>query len=970
MTSARQVAADTLVEHVTAVAAALPERARAAWLVRRATPASVVEDRLQRWRQHAAGGEQAAFDELCRARGIDDPRSWVADVATVHGARLPGWTGALRSFLGMASAGPSDQDRMAVTEHTAAGFAAIAGLMPVPVAKGSGAGALAPAVTLLRRALRAHRGPSRALADDLCRHFAGLLVSTFADLITKEGFPDGPDVPGGWADLLHEYPAAGRCLGSLLEGYLGYAAELCGRLDRDAEALGMLARIPPGEPVRAAGCQPGAGDLHNGLRSVTIVELDGGSRVVYKPKDLWHVDALARIADASGSRLSLARRLLRPGYGWEEFVAAVQPTGAGERRSAARQVGAWAFLFHLLGATDILGENVRICAGRVVPIDVETLFRFSFVDPPGEAWLSPAGTGLFSVPQLRDAAVRVADVGLMSGPGWALLDHSEDVVAGYARAAARAAGRKTAVAPQIARAGDIPVRAILRNTWVYDWLRAGSLRAEALSDGINRDLVLERLWGGHLRMGAPAALVAAEVAAVRRLDVPLFTCSPGGTELRAAEPGRPGEDAAAAAALFEPPFARALARIAALDHPAPADLDALRAAMFCAAENGRSRGVGGTAGANRPPRLDSGRAAPDLAGPDLAGPDWAGHAASAAVQSANWLLSGGPGGAPLSAGLTYVSGNDAVVLAGQRPFDLFSGIAGMAVALRSLARRSGDGLVGEAAEAAETEAARAARLFADDLCQRVETGRPPRMAGAYEGVAALAALAASTGTGIEPLQRCDEAIARVDLGQSSQPLAVQSLGGVAGALGFAAAARIPGTTAARDQAISALRRAADRASGSARFSSSLGMLVPSERALAAWALRGWALREADSSALDGRTVAGSGDRLVAAALDPHALQPAEPDALRDLDTLGVLAELEVSLVGARQADGFALAAEAAGRTLLARHDAAGRWFGDSLSPDRFRLSAVWGIIAVAHLLMGLAEPARFSSIRLFEPVPS
>lgn len=53
---------------------------------------------------------------------------------------------------------------------------------------------------------------------------------------------------------------------------------------------------------------------------------------------------------------------------------------------------------------------------------------------------------------------------------------------------------------------------------------------------------------------------------------------------------------------------------------------------------------------------------------------------------------------------------------------------------------------------------------------------------------------------------------------------------------------------------------------------------------------------------------------------------------------------------------------------MTRHDATRRWFGDSLAPDRFRLSAVWGTIAVAYLLMGLADPAAFSSIRLSEPV--
>jgi hypothetical protein len=961
-------AAAALVEHVTAAAAALPERARAPWLVPRPTPYSLVEERLQRWRQQSAHGQQAAFQALCQARGIADPRSWVSDVATAPGTRWPGWAGELGAFLRMAAAGPAEKDRQAVADHTATGTFFLAGILPVQVSEGAGADALAPGIALLRRALRANRSPSRALVNDLCRHFAGLLLSTFVGLLLSQGLPDGPDATGGWADLLHEYPAAGRCLGSLLEGYIGYATELCRRLDRDAEALGALARLPARRQARATSCRPGAGDLHNGLRSVTIVELQGGHSVVYKPKDLRHVDALARIADAAGASLPLPRRLVRPGYGWEEFVETAEPATAGERCSAARDLGAWAFLFHLLGASDILGENVRLCGGRVVPVDVEALFRFSFIDPSHAAWLPPSVTGLFSLPLLRAAIYRAPDAGLMTGAGSVLLRQSEDVIAGYADAAARAAGRKQTMAAQIARAGHAPARAILRSTWVYDELRAESLRPKALKDGIARDLALERLWIGHLRAGTPAPLVAAEVAAIRRLDVPLFTYLPGGTELHVTEPGRPAARAGRAA-LFEPPLAQVLTRVAALDGADPAELDALRAAMFCAVQNNRSGAVPGRTRANGVPG-PTGAPAVRLHGAPVrrgrAAPDWAEHAASAAIQSAGWLRSGGPGGAPLAAGLTYVADNDSVVLAGERPFGLFSGVAGMAVALKSLARRHGDSSVREAAEAAAAEAAAAARRLAEDLCQRAETGRPLRMAGTYEGLAALAALAASTGIGRQELRRCSEAIALQDLGHAThRPGAVESLGGLAAALGFAAAAQIPGTAAAHDRAAGALRPAADRASGSARFGSSLGVLIPSERALAAWALR-----TGGAPALEGRTVAGSGDRLVAAALDPAGLQPAPPSALRDLDTLGVLAELEVSLVGARRDGGFTAAAETAGEILVARHAATRRWFGDSLAPDRFRLSAVWGTTAVAYLLTGLAGPARFSSIRLFEPVPS
>jgi hypothetical protein len=59
-------------------------------------------------------------------------------------------------------------------------------------------------------------------------------------------------------------------------------------------------------------------------------------------------------------------------------------------------------------------------------------------------------------------------------------------------------------------------------------------------------------------------------------------------------------------------------------------------------------------------------------------------------------------------------------------------------------------------------------------------------------------------------------------------------------------------------------------------------------------------------------------------------------------------------------------AHSAGARILALRRASGRWFPETVAPDRFRLSALWGMAAAARAFAGLAAPERWHSLRLLQ----
>ena len=128
--------------------------------------------------------------------------------------------------------------------------------------------------------------------------------------------------------IFRRYPALARLMIELAMDWTDASRELLERLQRDKRRLiqtfGKQGRCRKTIPF-IRDLHPALGDPHRGGRSVTALSLQGGGRVIYKPRDCrgeweWR-QASVQLRDKS-LRPWAPKVILRDGWGWVEFVAA------------------------------------------------------------------------------------------------------------------------------------------------------------------------------------------------------------------------------------------------------------------------------------------------------------------------------------------------------------------------------------------------------------------------------------------------------------------------------------------------------------------------------------------------------------------------------------------------------------------------------------------------------------------------
>jgi type 2 lantibiotic biosynthesis protein LanM len=184
---------------------------------------------------------------------------------------------------------------------------------------------------------------------------------------------------GHFRRLFEEKPVLLRLIATVTRQWIDTTHEFVMRLDADlADLRRDILHCDGGN--RVVSIQGDLSDPHNGGRSVLIVGFEGGSRVVYKPKDLrldvaWH--ALVERLNLSGAPVALkaVRAIARNGYGWTEFI---DHTGCADEQGYKRffrRAGAWLALFYCFAASDMHHQNIIATGDHPVPIDLETLLQ-------------------------------------------------------------------------------------------------------------------------------------------------------------------------------------------------------------------------------------------------------------------------------------------------------------------------------------------------------------------------------------------------------------------------------------------------------------------------------------------------------------------------------------------------------------------------------------------------------------------
>ncbi len=326
-------------------------------------------------------------------------------------------------------------------------------------------------------------------------------------------------------------------------------------------------------------------DRHHGGRTVFGVQLTCAVAVAYKPRPVAAEAAfndLLKWCNATQALLSMRvlQVLDRESYGWVEWVTHAPAADQLAVQRFYERAGMLLCAVHLLWGTDCHRENLIAEGEHPVLIDAETLchhdlspdifglpatgatsvdlsFRYSVLrtgmlprwdmNAPGERGVDVSGLAghredalepVLSWQHVNTDFMRLHAVSVNPGrlPNQPYLpasdvspdDYVSSIRSGFARLYHLAMARRgelLAAAGPLTRFEDIAARFVLRPTMVYHQLLLASLEPMRMLEGIDRSLAFEPL--ARSLLGAPEAplawpLLAAEIAALERFDVPYF----------------------------------------------------------------------------------------------------------------------------------------------------------------------------------------------------------------------------------------------------------------------------------------------------------------------------------------------------------------------------------------------------------------------------------------------------------------
>jgi type 2 lantibiotic biosynthesis protein LanM len=383
---------------------------------------------------------------------------------------------------------------------------------------------------------------------------------------------------GRLADLLAEYPALDALLTRVAGNAATAAAEALHRLAVDRPAI-VAALLDGRDPGPACGLTM-AGDPHRGGRSVAVVSFADGRKVVYKPRPIDVHEHLNALTD----RLTGANRL-RPlpvfrcaGYGWVRHVAAQVCRSAGQLHRFYHRQGQLLAVLHLLNATDVHFENLVAAGEHPVLVDVETLFHPDLPLPaaggpdPAAAFLGGSVFRSALLPLVLIGDEGASDVSGLGGdrgtplpmhrPGWADAGtdrmrlvrrtayaegglnrpdptaeprrYRADLVAGFRAAYDTILHTRAALAGTLAAFACDEIRVVTRPTWFYAAMLDESTHPDLLRAPADRERFLAAIEDVPVH---PAArrLVPWELADLTAGDIPLFTATVSGRDVRTAD---------------------------------------------------------------------------------------------------------------------------------------------------------------------------------------------------------------------------------------------------------------------------------------------------------------------------------------------------------------------------------------------------------------------------------------------------
>jgi Domain of unknown function (DUF4135) len=335
--------------------------------------------------------------------------------------------------------------------------------------------------------------------------------------------------------MFRRFPVLSRLWLQLISQWYDQVAELLTRLaaDRTALSRAFLSGQPAGSIVDM---RCGLSDPHNKGRTVALLEFAAGS-VIYKPRPgdgEWEWSSFLHGLNALSfrPRLKAGRVLRRKGYCWMERIEPLPCKDKAAARRFFQRLGGMIGVAYLLRAVDCHRGNIIAADEHPVLVDAEALWH---VGPEAKAQ-TPVDllyrTGFLPGSNRRSLQSRSSVLGgAIAGPhlprirdkALSATQYERQIVDGFCRAWRCVLGTRNRRAAFVRRLGRICSRKRRRIYWPtekYAAIIRASVQPGALRSGVERDLMFSRLCS---RKTVTPSVIHAEIAALKRLDIPYFT---------------------------------------------------------------------------------------------------------------------------------------------------------------------------------------------------------------------------------------------------------------------------------------------------------------------------------------------------------------------------------------------------------------------------------------------------------------
>jgi class II lanthipeptide synthase len=337
--------------------------------------------------------------------------------------------------------------------------------------------------------------------------------------------------------LFKKFPALSALWLQLISQWRDQVIELLLRLTADRTALSreFLGGQPVG-PIVDLRC--GLSDPHHEGRTVTLLEFAAGS-IIYKPRPgdgEWEWFSLLQEMNARSFRpkLRAARVLRRKGYCWMERVEASSCPDKLAAKRFYERMGGIIGVAYLLRAVDCHRHNLLAAGEHPILVDAETLWHFAS-ETEGQTPLDRLNrTGFFPGSNRRGLQFRSSVLGgaatgqhvpKIRGKAISAAQYQRAIVEGFCRAwrcIFATKSRRVAFARRLRRIESRERRWIYRPTETYARIARASIQPAAARSGIERELLIARLCS---RKTVPETVIHAEIAALKRLDIPYLTAT-------------------------------------------------------------------------------------------------------------------------------------------------------------------------------------------------------------------------------------------------------------------------------------------------------------------------------------------------------------------------------------------------------------------------------------------------------------